>query len=289
MLKKNKNREQKSLGNSPNQFAYSLLPSALAGTFMVFILFLEWFFDTSFSAFGLRPRELRGLAGIIFFPFLHANAMHLASNLLPFILLSTLIYNLVKEIFWKVWGFTFLLSGFWTWCFARPGIVIGASGWVYALLGFLLVAGFARMGRKAMVIAGGLAFLYGGMVYGLLPVKSGISWEGHLMGLLAGCLAAWYWRKEIRLNANEPVKEKITEPDDSYPYWMGSSAHFVDGNRNVIHPDDLIWEHGKPRIRTDEEKEEDDNAEKITPESAHSVQQTAKTFRHGPWTWTISG
>ena len=288
MLKKNKNREQKSLSNSPNQFAYSLLPSALAGTFMVFILFLEWFFDTSFSAYGLRPRELRGLTGIIFFPLLHANAMHLASNLLPFILLSTLIYNLVKEIFWKVWAFTFLLSGFWTWCFARPGIVIGASGWVYALLGFLLVAGFARMGRKAMVIAGGLAFLYGGMVYGLLPVKSGISWEGHLMGLLAGCLAAWYWRKEIRLNETEAVKEKVTEPDESYPFWMASSAHFVDGNRKLIHPDDLIWENGKPRIRTDEEKELEENPDTIKPENPHLDQAASKTFRHGPWTWTIS-
>ena len=281
MKKKKRSIEKPALKMAANHFLYSMAPAGIAAFLMILVLFLEWAGDFSLAAWGLRPRELRGIPGILFFPFLHANALHLASNLFPFILLSTLVYNTLREIFWKVWTFTFLLSGIWTWCFARPGIVIGASAWVYALLGLFLVAGFLRMGRKVMVIAGGLAFLYGGMVYGLLPVKAGISWEGHLMGLLSGCLAAWYWRKEIKQHHSSPEKPIMPEPEPPYPYWMYAAPHFIDASRKVIPPEDLIWENGQPRIKTEEEKQE------IHPEAENQKTQPGSSFRQGPWTFTI--
>jgi membrane associated rhomboid family serine protease len=238
MIGNKKNTESAAVQLSAGKhFLISTAPAMLALLIMALILFSEWAGNFSLAAFGLRPREIRGIPGILFFPFLHSNLLHLASNAFPFIFLSTLVYNTLRNIFWKVWGFTFLLSGIWTWCFARPGTVIGASAWVYALLGFLLVAGFSKLGRKMMIIAGGLAFLYGGMVYGLLPVKAEISWEGHLMGLLSGIAAAWYWRGEIR-NAHPEVKKKnLSEPEAIYPYWLYPQAHFIDANRQLIHPE----------------------------------------------------
>jgi membrane associated rhomboid family serine protease len=280
MKKKKRSPEKPAIKMAENHFLYSMAPAGIAAFLMILILFLEWAGDFSLAAFGLRPRELRGIPGILFFPFLHANALHLASNLFPFVLLSTLVYNTLREIFWKVWTFTFLLSGIWTWCFARPGIVIGASAWVYALLGLFLVAGFLRMGRKIMVIAGGLAFLYGGMVYGLLPIKAEISWEGHLMGLLSGCLAAWYWRKEIKEHHKSP-EPALPEPEAPYPYWMYAAPHFIDARRNVIPPEDLVWENGQPRIKTEEEKQE------IHMEPENQKPQSVPSFRQGPWTITI--
>jgi hypothetical protein len=224
----------------------------------------------------------------LFFPFLHGSAAHLASNIFPFVFLSVLVYNLLPAKFWKIYAFTFFLSGFWTWCFARPGIVIGASGWVYALLGFLLIAGFMRLGRKTMIIAGGLAFLYGGMVQGLLPVKDHISWEGHLMGLVSGALAAWYWRKDLRL-AETPKKpaQSIPEAEPPYPYWLYPFPHVVDAQRNVLDPNELVWENGKPRLKTEEERNPEPLPE--NPETNPDPKPLPKnSFSDGRWTWNIS-
>lgn len=270
------------------RFLYSLTPPLLAAGLMTIAKLSEWLSHKSFTFLGLEPRELKGLSGILFFPFLHADSVHLMSNLLPFIFLSVLIYNIVPQIFWKVYGFTFLLSGFWTWCFARPGIVIGASGWVYALLGFLLVAGFARLGRKTMVIAGGLAFLYGGMVYGLAPTQTHISWEGHLMGLLAGSMAAFYWKKEIKAaEENEnPVRQPLTETEAPYPYWQFPFPHFVDANKNIVHPEMLVWENGKPRLKTPEELNPPESSDP-EPDTLPEPRKTT-SFTQGGWTIHVS-
>lgn len=274
----------KSPQNTPQkQFWYSMMPGISAALLMILLKSIEWLGGYSFAFLGLRPREIKGLTGILFFPFLHGDGWHLLSNLFPFVFLSTLIYNLVPKIFWKVYGLTFFLSGFWTWCFARPGIVVGASGWVYALLGFLLIAGFSRMGRRAMIIAGGLAFLYGGMVQGLLPIQPHISWEGHLMGLLSGTLAAIYWRKELKAADPAPVKPQAPESDPPYPYWLFPVPHVVDSRKNVIHPNDLVWENGKPRLKTEEEKWLEENPGMDLP--SQKQVNTSNGFSDGYWTW----
>jgi membrane associated rhomboid family serine protease len=272
------------------KFLYSLTPALLASSLMIAVKFLEWTTSSSFAFLGLRPREIKGLAGIVLFPFLHGDGVHLISNLFPFIFLSTLIYNLVPTIFWKVYGFTFILSGFWTWCFARSGLVIGASGWVYALLGFLLVAGFARVGRKMMIIAGGLAFLYGGMVYGLVPVQSHISWEGHLMGLFAGALAAFYWKDELKQADTDARPKPLSdthETEPPYPYWLFPTPHFIDSQRNIIPLEYLVWENGKPRLKTEEEIAQENQSETDPPEN-HTQEAKRKGFTDGTWTYHIS-
>jgi membrane associated rhomboid family serine protease len=265
-----------------------MLPAFGFGLIMTGVKLAEFLSNSSFSYLGLRPREWKGLFGILFFPFLHGSGAHLASNIFPFIFLSILVYNLTPEKFWKIYGFTFFLSGFWTWCFARPGIVVGASAWVYALLGFLWIAGFMRLGRKTMIIAGGLAFLYGGMVQGLLPVKAHISWEGHLMGLVSGALAAWYWRKDLRLAETPKVfKSTHAEEEPPYPYWLYPFPHVVDAHKRVLDPNDLVWENGKPRLKTEEEL--NPNPPQETPETDPNASQARKTgFSDGRWTWNIS-
>jgi len=222
---------------------------------MILVKLFELVNHLSLSGFGLKPRVTERLWSIASFPFLHADWLHLFSNLLPFLFFTTLIFNMFPKLSWKVLVFTFFISGFWTWCFARPGTVIGASGWVYALLGFLLVAGFSKVSQKTMAVAGGLAFLYGGMVSGLVPYKPNISWEGHLMGLFAGALAAFYWRKELKYSdaktGSKPQASPSKEPP--YPYWLYSTPHVLDADRNVIHPNDLIWENGRPYLKPKEE------------------------------------
>ena len=280
---------------SKKKFIYSILAPATLAAFMVLIKFIETATHFSFSSLGLRPRVPERLLSVGVFPFLHADWFHLFSNLLPFMFLSTLVVNLFPKISWKIMLFTFGLSGFWTWCFARPGIVIGASGWVYALLGFLLVAGFAKASRQTMVIAGGLAFLYGGMVYGLVPSKPNISWEGHLMGLLAGISGAIYWRNDLKENERiqnfEPFgRTQEPEKEPPYPYWMYNSPHFLDAQRNILHPDQIVWENGRPQIKTEEEElfeanSLNDNKIAATPNSIKPVHLSKE---NGMNTWHIN-
>ena len=263
------------------QFISSLIPGLLFSGIMILVKLVEMIGDFSLAGYGLKPRQSYGLFKIISFPFLHADWSHLFSNILPLIFFITLIYNLYPKLFWKVLLFTYGLSGFWTWCFARPGTVIGASGWVYALLGFLLWAGFGRVSRRMMVIAGGLAFLYGGMVYGLVPIRPNISWEGHLMGLIAGFLAAFYWRNELKESpgfADESISQPITpDKDPSYPYWLYPIPHVLDHNRQLVHPDELIWVNGQPQLKPKEEIPDSDGEDKGTMVKDSTVQIPTNT------------
>lgn len=274
------------------RFRYSTLPGLAMAGVMLLIRLAETVASADWGTYGLRPRNPAGLFGILSFPFLHADWLHLFSNLVPFVLLSTLIFNLFPRLAPKVYLFTFVLSGFWTWCFARPGVVIGASGWVYALLGFLLVAGFARVSHRTMIIAGGLAFLYGGMVEGLVPARPHISWEGHLMGLIAGALAAWYWRKDLKkmhLAEWDSLKPKpLPDVEPPYPYWLHNGPHVIDAQRNVIHPDDLIWENGRPYLRPSIEPdvaEPNPDTATNTPPKPIRIHTTASPY-FGTWIYT---
>jgi membrane associated rhomboid family serine protease len=274
------------------KFIFSLLPFFVLGGLMFSIKLIEQITDSSLSPWGLKPRIPMRLAGIISYPFLHADWFHLFSNLVPFSILTVLIYNLFPRFFGKIMVFTFFLSGFWTWCFARPGTIIGASGWVYALLGFLLAAGFSKVNRQTMVIAGGLAFLYGGMVYGLVPSQPRISWEAHLMGLLAGISGAFYWHKDLAAEKtilDVPKINKVkndTEPP--YPYWLYNSAHVLDASGQVIHPDDLIWENGKPFLKPKEETKEQEAETIKAKEQIPAPQNNTGRPNSGYWYVTVS-
>lgn len=236
------------------RFLHSIWPALSVSLIMILVKLAEVVSQESWALWGLKPRVMLRLPAIISFPFLHADWLHLFSNLLPFFLFSILIYNLYRSHFWKIWVFTFGLSGYFTWCFARPGIVIGASAWVYALFGFLMLTSFLKVNRQALIIGGGIAFLYGSMVYGLVPVKPDISWEGHLMGLLSGLLAAVYWKNELKGPERDALKKPFAEgiQNPTYPYWLYDGPPVLNQNKELIHPDDLIWENGVPRLKPKE-------------------------------------
>jgi membrane associated rhomboid family serine protease len=140
---------------------------------------------------GIRPRTLVGLWGIVFAPFLHANLAHLLANTIPFLVLGALVALRGLREFVVVTAVVMLVGGGGVWLFGRPfSDHIGASGLVFGYLGFLLARGFFERSLTAILLSLVTLFLYGGAIWGILPGSSRISWEGHLFGFLAGIVAA---------------------------------------------------------------------------------------------------
>lgn len=144
---------------------------------------------------GVIPRTVLGLRGVLFAPFLHGSLAHIISNSLPFLFLGWLVILRDPRHFLPVTLIAMIGSGMMAWLFGAPGSVhIGASGVIFGYLGFLMLSGwFARsFGSIALSIL--VIVLWGGMVVGVIPGTTGVSWQAHLGGLIAGVYAARYYR-----------------------------------------------------------------------------------------------
>ena len=145
--------------------------------------------------YGVIPRTLTGLRGILFAPFLHANMQHLIANTIPFLAMGWLVMLRDARHFLPVTLFAMLGSGLMAWLLGAPGSVhIGASGVVFGYFGFLLLGGWYARSVMSIALSILVAVLWGGLVLGIAPGQVGISWQSHLGGFLAGVLAARRYR-----------------------------------------------------------------------------------------------
>ena len=141
--------------------------------------------------YGVIPRTLTGLRGILFAPFLHANMQHLIANTIPFLAMGWLVMLRDARHFLPVTLFAMLGSGLMAWLLGAPGSVhIGASGVVFGYFGFLLLGGWYARSFMSITLSILVAVLWGGLVLGIAPGRVGISWQSHLGGFIAGVLAA---------------------------------------------------------------------------------------------------
>jgi membrane associated rhomboid family serine protease len=142
-------------------------------------------------AFGIRPRTVEGLWGILVAPFLHANPEHLIANTVPLLVLGWLVMLRDARHFVPVTVLAMLGAGLTAWTLGAPGSVhIGASGVVFGYLGFLILAGWFARSVGAIALSLIVTVLWGGLVFGVLPGQPGISWQAHLGGFVGGVLAA---------------------------------------------------------------------------------------------------
>jgi membrane associated rhomboid family serine protease len=156
-------------------------------------------FHGSLDRFGIQPRDVGWLPGILFAPFLHGGFVHLANNSVPFFVLGLICIAGGKDEFYTVIVFTILVSGIGTWLVGSYGSVhIGASGVVFGLFGYLLLRGFFTRKVIPVLISIGVALTYGGMIYGVLPNQPGVSWEAHLFGFVGGVLCAYLMANRIK-------------------------------------------------------------------------------------------
>lgn len=173
---------------------------------MVATFLLEFMVPTELLAHGLVPRTGQGLYGILTMPFLHANLSHLTGNLVSLIVLLLLLMVFHPEKMISIVVSVILMSGLLLWIFGRPASHVGASGLVYGLAGFMVVAGIAQQRFLEVVGSAVVVVLYGNSLFwGLMPFHPGVSWDGHLAGGIVGIMLGWASRPEQRIEQTSVV------------------------------------------------------------------------------------
>lgn len=169
----------------------------LATSFIVLLLvvkLLDVGFNLHLYQFGVFPRSAAGLPGILAAPLIHASWPHVLGNVLPILLLgSMLIYGYPRSRWWALSGI-WLLSGLGVWALARSSFHIGASGLAHGIFFYLFVGGILRRDKRSAALLMLAFYFYGGMLLTIFPRDPGVSFESHLSGALAGCLLAYLFR-----------------------------------------------------------------------------------------------
>jgi len=177
-------------------FGFALLV-ALLGIIHLLVTTFAW----DVAALGIRPRLGEGLVGIVTAPLVHGSWGHLLGNGPALLVLGTaLVYGTpyaARIALPAIW----LVSGAAVWLFARDAVHIGASGLTYGMMFFVFVIGTLRRDRQSIALALLVFFLYGSMIWGVLPLAAGVSFEYHLAGAVTGIVCAFLLRRRDPLPA----------------------------------------------------------------------------------------
>jgi len=170
----------------------------------------EWGLDINFYQLGIFPLQVKGLPGIITSPFVHGDFEHLMANTVPIFALSWGIFYFYRQLAFRIVLYCLFTTNILLWLGGREAWHIGASGLVYAFASFLFFSGLFRNYYKLIAISFAVAFLYGGLFWGIFPVLKDVSWEGHLFGACSGLIYAFAFRKE------GPQKPEIIWEEDEH-------------------------------------------------------------------------
>jgi membrane associated rhomboid family serine protease len=187
-------------GRSLPQLAAQVVGGSLA--LMWVVETLDTFaFDDGLQVHGIEPRQIDGLEGVVLAPLLHDGWTHIISNSIPFLVLGALVMTYGLRRWITATAFITVVAGLATWLMARSGNHIGASILVFGYFGFLLGMAWFERSVKSISIAAVVAVIHGGLIWGVLPTDSGVSWEGHLFGVIAGVAAAWLVAGRLKTGA----------------------------------------------------------------------------------------
>jgi membrane associated rhomboid family serine protease len=177
-------------------------------------------FGLRLGRFGLRPGSIPGLIGIVTAPLLHGSFQHILSNTIPLLVSLTATLYLYPSSSTRVIPLLWLGSGAIAWYIGRPSLHFGVSGLIYGLLAYVFIGGILRLDMRSVAVSLLVGFLYGSMIWGVLPIRPNMSWEMHLGGAMMGCLLAVLYRRWDRV----PVLRYEWEDDDSVPEWYPESS-----------------------------------------------------------------
>lgn len=185
------------------------------------VFLIENLLGSYFGVYGILPRDWTGLRGVFLSPFIHGGWEHLTHNSLPMLILGTMLFFFYKRVAWQVFFYSMLMTGVWVWVGARSSFHIGASGMIYAFASFLFFSGVFNRNLRMMGVSLFIAFMYGSMWWGVLPLEKGVSWESHLFGAISGVVIAWQYKKVGPQRKKYDLESGLDKLQEQYgeEYW----------------------------------------------------------------------
>jgi membrane associated rhomboid family serine protease len=225
--------ENDSLKNSRKVLLDNLkFPVATILTIWGFYIF-QWLTQSEWGEWGIYPRKVWGLTGIITAPLVHGSWAHLISNTAPLFVLTAILVSFYKKIAMRAFWMIYWLTGTSVWLLARPVYHIGASGVVYGLVALIFWNGIFRQSMRSIVLSLIVMVFYSGMFVGILPDQEGVSWESHLLGSIVGIFVSFWYKGEMEEDEvhehnpfeNESLEEKTYFlPEDTFEMTKSERA-----------------------------------------------------------------
>ena len=224
----------------PFRFSTGVIGYPIAFVLVIWVIYwIELRFGFRFNDFGVYPRTLSGLRGIVFSPFIHGSLEHLYHNTTPLLVLSIALFYFYRPMAWKVILYGIIFSGLFTWMIGNSAYHIGASGLIYVLMSFTLFKGIFSRHYRLIALSFVVIFLYGSMLWYVFPIKENMSWEGHLSGLFVGLVFAIIFRANIP----KPPKyawevSNYDETEDPFLQQFDADGNFMELNTEEDHASD---------------------------------------------------
>ena len=213
------------------KFSTSVIILPFLSVLLLWIVFWAGIrFQIDLGSYGIYPRTFEGLRGVVFGPFVHGDIEHLYNNSIPLLVLIAALRFFYRAQTLSVLGYGLLLTGAITWIIGRASYHIGASGLVYLLVSFIFFKGIRTKYYRLVALSLMIVMVYGGLVWYIFPnVKEGISWEGHLAGLVVGfAFAVTFktpeYKKMIRY---EWEREDYDPAEDKFMQRFDENGNFV--------------------------------------------------------------
>lgn len=193
---------------------------------------IRWLLGYPAVGFGIVPRTLEGLPGLLTAPLVHGDWAHLANNSVPLLSSIFLLVYFYPRIATRAILSMYVLTNLLVWLLARGAgwgadvsiSHIGASGVAYALVGFLFFFGIFKRSVQSIIVALVILLYFSGMIAGVLPDQLNVSWESHLIGGIVGGFVAWRYRSSLVSHVPEPRKQIYQRepylPADTFTYTM---------------------------------------------------------------------
>lgn len=199
------------------------------------VFWVEIRFQINLNQYGIYPRSLKGLRGVLFSPFLHGSIEHLYNNTIPIAILTASLVYFYRSISFKVLLWGVLFSGLITWIIGRPSYHIGASGLIYVLASFIFFKGIFTKYYRLVALSLMVVFIYGGLLWFIFPLKEDISWEGHLAGFITGLLLAVFVKAKIpSVKKYAWELENYNEEEDEFLKHFDEHGNFIESKNEDL-------------------------------------------------------
>lgn len=205
------------------------------------VYWLELMLGVNFNTFGVMPRTVSGLKGILFSPFIHGSLEHLYNNTIPLGLLLAALWYFYRDVAWKIVFFGILMSGGLLWLIGRTSYHIGASGLIYVLASFIFFKGVFSSYFRLIALSLIIVFIYGSLLWYIFPVKEGISWEGHLAGFITGLFLASIVKSAVpKPMKYEWERDDFNEDDDLFLKHFDEEGNFKELPKVISNDEDEV-------------------------------------------------